>query len=165
MSKATVLRCDECETWDSVGMHVRTVSVCGPRFDLCAKCRIKKLLAAGVTLEQAIAYVTVFDQRGVKPGTHLTMAAALKAFQAQQETETPVQPDVETEDGEPEELDELAAARDAHSVILKAADAALAEPGSAVDGAESDHSEAEGVATPESEGETEKRPARGRRAK
>lgn len=75
MAKATVLQCDLCMVWDSEEVAVRTVNVAGPRFDLCAPCRIEKIMDMGVSAVKAHAYVEMYDQRATVRGATLSLNA------------------------------------------------------------------------------------------
>lgn len=68
MGKVTVLRCDVCEEWDSKTLRVRTVTVAGPKFDLCAACRTKVLVFVGVNAPRALAYQMMIDEKDHRNG-------------------------------------------------------------------------------------------------
>lgn len=63
MARQAVLLCDVCSCYDSEQNRVMTVSVCGPRFDLCADDRVKMLVGLGVDEAKATAYVNDRDVR------------------------------------------------------------------------------------------------------
>jgi hypothetical protein len=73
MGKAVVLNCDICKVWDSEENPVRSVTVAGPRFDLCANDRVKLIVAQGVDPRKARAYVTAFDNRESTRGSGLSL--------------------------------------------------------------------------------------------
>jgi hypothetical protein len=68
-----------CGTWDSEQTPVKTVGVCGPKFDLCQKHRVHLLLSVKVPMEKAIKYVANFDARENVRGRAPTLASLAKA--------------------------------------------------------------------------------------
>lgn len=102
MGKATVLNCDMCGVWDSAEMPVRTVGICGPKFDLCQKDRVGLLTSLGVSPEKATAYVAMYDARQAVRGTKPTLAAVKDA----------VGPESEEDDDDSDEIPELQAVQD-----------------------------------------------------
>lgn len=73
MGKSTVLSCDTCGAWDSKDNVVRTVSVGGPKEELCANCRVKLIVSRGHDEIKARAYVTAFDNRESTRGNGLSL--------------------------------------------------------------------------------------------
>lgn len=76
MAKATVLMCDQCESWDSADNHVKTVSVAGPRLELCTKCRAAVLVSIGIDEALALRYQQMVDTRNDKAGTWPALSTA-----------------------------------------------------------------------------------------
>ncbi|SRR6266496_356601 len=75
MAKVTVLKCDRCANWSSDQVTVRTVTVVGPRFDLCGPCREFLLVMTGVTPEKAKAYIAMVDTQAATPGVKPSLNA------------------------------------------------------------------------------------------
>lgn len=76
MAKATVLKCDQCDAWDSESTHVRTVSIAGPKLELCTSCRAKVLVFVGIKLDLAMRYQQMVDTREDKAGTWPALSSA-----------------------------------------------------------------------------------------
>lgn len=77
MGKATVLKCDKCDSWDSVENPVRTVPVGGPKFELCAGDRILIIMGMGVAEDKARAYVQAADKHGTQRGSTLSLDGSM----------------------------------------------------------------------------------------
>lgn len=78
MAKATVLKCDNCESWDEKSDPVIPTGVCGPRFDLCATCRVGMLVALKVPPAKAVRYIKLSDERRLTPGVRPSLKTLLK---------------------------------------------------------------------------------------
>lgn len=63
MAKATVLKCDGCDVWDSEETPVRNVAVAGPRYDLCGGCRAGLMINCGTDAVLAYKYQAMVDER------------------------------------------------------------------------------------------------------
>lgn len=68
MGRVAVRTCDACGEWDSQDVVVRKVPVAGPRFDLCAKCRIKFIAALTEDMDSAETYVIESDAKWLAKG-------------------------------------------------------------------------------------------------
>lgn len=113
MSKATVLRCDVGEEWDTDENPVRTVGVCGPKFDLCAQHRVAYLVNLGVPPMLAATYVEEFDKRQNIRGTTPTLKWAHELLTSQRNGDTPDPTDETVEQDPDAEVDraEIAAGK------------------------------------------------------
>jgi hypothetical protein len=63
VARATVLKCDICDAWDSVETPVRNVMVAGPRYDLCGECRADLMIRCGTDAALAYKYQAMVDER------------------------------------------------------------------------------------------------------
>jgi hypothetical protein len=126
---------------------------------------VKQIVSMGVPPLNAAAYVEVFNKRSNTAGTTLSMAAALKAWKESQSKAAPTEPDIETDDGEREELDESVNLADRVENDEVAADEAERHGLSLVDSSGDDHESAAVPAEQEGAAETVSKPAPKRRAR
>lgn len=68
MGRVAVRTCDACDAWDSADVVVRKIGVAGPRFDLCAKCRIGMIAKMTGDVDSAEQYVIESDARWLAKG-------------------------------------------------------------------------------------------------
>lgn len=108
MSKATVLRCDVGQEWDSDENPVRTVGVCGPKFDLCAIHRVQYLVGLGVAPLLAATYVEEFDKRQNIRGTSPTLKWADELLAKQHNGDAPDTTDEDVEADPDTDVDQAA---------------------------------------------------------
>lgn len=141
MGKATVLNCDVCGEWDSKEIPVRTVGICGPKFDVCQPDRVKLLIQLGVPEEKSVAYVKMYDERQAVRGTKPTLAAVKDA----------VGPESEEDDDDGDEIPEV------HGAVEPAGE----DGGSPVETVTDEPSPA--VVDTQDEAQTEPEPAKSRR--
>lgn len=85
MATRAIRECDTCQTLDSLEARVRRVSIAGPKLDLCPKCRVGVMVAAGIDEEKAIAYVAMSDARETQKGNQPTLESV---EETESETET-----------------------------------------------------------------------------
>lgn len=143
MAKATVLRCDVGGEWDSEDNPVRTVGICGPKFDICAVHRVEKLVLLGVDPLLAATYVEQFDARANVRGTTPTLAWVQKSLRkGELAAVTPVT-DPETDAETDDDVDQ----------------ATIGQP------TEGDHESAEVIEMPAPEGDAERKAPSRRSAK
>ena len=100
MAKATVLKCDKCDIWDSADNRVRTVSIAGPKMEMCTKCRAGVLIFVGIDPKLALRYQRMVANRDQNAGTWPALSTA-KDWTPDGEPELPLDnPGEPTTDGE-----------------------------------------------------------------